>query len=99
MVDQTTTPADDVVADWEDQEPAVAERLGGYRRISLERVDYRGWEAADWEFTHGSTHVLNRNIRIDDNQAYALYWSVPDDEWAASRPIFDTVAATFQPAS
>jgi hypothetical protein len=65
-------------------------------------VSYKGWNAADWEFTwtpsSGPLHVLNRNIRVNDHQAYALYWSVPSDQWQALRPSFDTVAASFQSA-
>ena len=102
QVDQTTDPRPDAVADWEAQEGAVAERLSGYRRIRLEPVEYRGWDAADWEFTWRSDgrllHVLSRNIRVSDERAYALYFSVPDDRWAESRPLFDTFAATFRPA-
>jgi hypothetical protein len=42
--------------------------------------------------------VLNRAVvDTDINRAYALYWSVPDEEWDASRPVFDSVAASFQP--
>jgi hypothetical protein len=39
----------------------VADRLSGYQRISLDRVEYRGWNTADWEFTwdgrNGQIHV------------------------------------------
>jgi hypothetical protein len=65
-------------------------------------VEYRGWNAADWEFTWrpggGTVHVLNRNIRVNDRRAYALYWSVPAGEWSSRRSEFDTIAATFEPA-
>lgn len=103
LVDQTTEPKDDALADWQAQEPAVASRLSGYERISLERVDYRGWDAADWEFTwdgrNGQIHVLNRNVRVNDERAYALYWSTPEAQWADSRGMFDVMARSFQPAS
>jgi hypothetical protein len=103
QVDQTTRPKADALADWRRQEASAPGRFPGYRRIRLERVDYGGWNAADWEFTWqsgGSTvHVLNRNVRVNDAQAYALYWSVPDREWTARRADFDVVARTFRPAS
>jgi|SRR5215204_2185100 len=102
LVDQTTEPKDDPLADWQAQEPSVASRLSGYERISMERVDYRGWNTVDWEFTwDGRTaqiHVLNRNVRVSDSRAYALYWSTPEHQWADSRGIFDVVAQHFQPA-
>jgi hypothetical protein len=102
LVDQTTEPKDDPLADWQAQEPSVASRLSGYERISMDRVDYRGWNTVDWEFTwDGRTaqiHVLNRNVRVSDSRAYALYWSTPEHQWADSRGIFDVVAQHFQPA-
>ncbi len=39
------------LADWQDQEPGVADRLGGYDRITIEPVVYRDYDAADWEYT------------------------------------------------
>jgi serine/threonine protein kinase len=102
QVDTTTKPKADALKDWKKQETAVARRLPGYHRLRLERVRYRGWNAADWEFTWrpagGSVHVLNRNIRVDDHRAYALYWSVPVSQWASRRSAFDTIAGSFEPA-
>jgi serine/threonine protein kinase len=102
LVDQTTEPKDDPLTDWQANEPAVANRLDGYERISLERVEYRGWDTADWEFTwqgsRGQIHVLNRNVRVSDARAYALYWSVPEPQWAESRDMFDVIAQSFRPA-
>jgi serine/threonine protein kinase len=103
LVDQTTEPKDDPLTDWQANEPSVAARLSGYERISLDRVEYRGWNTADWEFTwdgrNGQIHVLNRNIRVSDERAYALYWSVPESLWADSRGMFDVIALSFQPAA
>jgi eukaryotic-like serine/threonine-protein kinase len=103
LVDQTTEPKDDPLTDWQANEPSVADRLSGYERIFLDRVEYRGWNAADWEFTYDGrndrVHVLNRNIRVSDARAYALYWSTPERQWADSRGLFDVVAQTFQPAA
>ena len=78
----------------------MAERLDGYRRIAITPVEVPyARAAADWEFTHGSgTHVLNRNLLVDDTRAYALYWSAPEGSWAESRALFDVVATTFEPA-
>jgi eukaryotic-like serine/threonine-protein kinase len=102
LVDQTTQPKDDPLTDWQANEPSVARRLSGYQRISLQRVDYRGWNTADWEFTYNGRsdriHVVNRNIRVSDGRAYALYWSTPQTQWEDSRGMFDVIAATFQPA-
>jgi hypothetical protein len=103
-IDQSDSPNGDPVTDWQRQEAVVSQRLPGYRLLRpITRVDYRGWAAADWEFTWNSggttVHVLNRNIVPSPTKAYALYWSVPDSQWASSRGIFDVAAGTFQPAT
>lgn len=102
IIDQTTHPKPDPLADWRQQEAARISTYPGYHRIRLQAVNYPQAErAADWEFTydqHGQlTHVLNRNILVDAHHAYALYWSTPASEWAASYHIFQAFAATFRP--
>jgi hypothetical protein len=103
-IDQTDSPKGDPLTDWQNQETFVSNKLPGYRLVRpIARVDYRGWDAADWEFTWtsgGTTiHVLNRNVVPRPTKAYALYWSVPDSQWDSSRRIFDIAARTFQPAT
>ena len=98
-VDQTDQPKDDAKKAWEEQEKSVKKDLPDYHRISIETVEYNGWDAADWEFTFGSnTHVLNRGFVTDDSHGYALYLSTPEDQWASSQDVFQTAAETFTPA-
>ena len=101
LVDQTTEPEDDAYEDWQDAAEA-REGESGYRLLRLERVQYKGWQSADWEFVRQEdgeqVHVLNRNVRVSDSRAYALLWSTPADEWAGSRGTFDAIANSFQPA-
>ncbi len=102
MVDQTDEPAGDPVADWQRQEPAVAERLENYERVGeIVPVDFRGWQAADWQFVFGEqqgTRVLNRNVVTAPDQAYALYWSAPAARWDELLPVHEQVVAGFRPA-
>ncbi|MBA2416722.1 MAG: protein kinase [Geodermatophilaceae bacterium] len=102
-VDQTQDPQPDPVADWENQEASVSQRLPGYELIGIDPVDYRDYDAADWEFTWEPDegpplHVLNRNMITGPNRAYALYWNTPQDQWEDSLPVFETFTETFQPA-
>jgi len=101
-VDQTQDPQPDPVADWENQEGPVSDRLSGYERIRIEPVEYRTYDAADWEFTWesdgGPLHVLNRNLITGPDRAYALYWSTPEEQWQESLATFQTLTETFQPA-
>lgn len=100
-VDQTDTPQADPVEDWERQEESVSQRLENYERISIEPVEYRDYDAADWQFTFGAddrTRVLNRNMITSPDQAYALYWSTPEGEYDDAFGTFEVIAETFTPA-
>jgi serine/threonine protein kinase len=100
LVDQTTDPAADPVADWRAQERVVSRRLPGYRLVRIDPVTVGRWRGADWEFTHGrGTHVLNRNLVTGPNRAYALYWSAPDSDWNESMDRFRRMMASFRPSS
>ncbi len=101
LVEEGGEPAGDPVEDWRAQEGAVAQRLDGYELIGIDAVDYRGFDAADWQFTWepgaGTVRVRNRAV-VTDGAAFALYWQVPVEEFQDSEPVFDDVAASFLPA-
>ncbi|HSV66639.1 MAG TPA: serine/threonine-protein kinase [Mycobacteriales bacterium] len=82
------------------EEPGFAKRYPSYTKISLGVVDFRGFDAADWEFTFvkdGVTkHVLYRTFRVD-RRRYGIYLSAPDPQFAAVRQHFDAAAASFTP--
>ena len=98
---QTTQPKADSLKDWQEQEAYGRRNFAGYKLVRLERVPYKTWDAADWEFlwtpSGGQLHVLDRNVRVNDRRAYALYWSVPAQDWAARKRDFDVIAASFRP--
>jgi serine/threonine protein kinase len=103
MIDQTDRPKADPVADWKAQEPYRAARLRDYQRVGeIHAVDYRGWEAADWEWTYTTSsgtrlHVRNRNVITAPDKAYAIYWSTPDSAWVDNLDEFDLIARGFVP--
>lgn len=100
-IDQTDSPQEDAEKTWKELEKSVEDQLPNYEKIDIKSVDYRGWEAADWEFTFGesgTSHVLNRGFVPSESKGYAIYLSAPDEQWDASLPIFQTAADTFQPA-
>jgi len=68
-----------------------------YQQIQLQKVNYRGYDAADWEFTFGERqrHVLYRGIVVG-GRTYGIYLSVPADRWAESRPAFQVAVDTFR---
>jgi serine/threonine protein kinase len=72
---------------------------GSYHRLKLAKIDYRGLDAADWEFTFTldgvSRHVLYRGI-VTDGRTFGLYLSTPADQWTQSANVFQVAATTFR---
>ncbi len=103
LIDQSSHPQPNPLADWQQQEANRTGTYPGYHRILLKAINYPQAErAADWEFTYNRqgvrTQVLNRNVLANSTHAYALYWSTPQSEWAQNFHIFENFAQTFQPA-
>jgi eukaryotic-like serine/threonine-protein kinase len=103
-IDTSDRPLPDPYQNWVDYERQFRQGKADYRLIGIRRVqDYRpdeGWTTADWEFTLGGTHVLDRNIRVSDTRAHAIYWSTPQNRWdtADSRQILRLAEQSFVPA-
>jgi hypothetical protein len=101
LIDQTRQPKADPVADWEKQERSRAPRMPGYRRLRIEKVDYK-LRAADWEFTwrdNGTpVHVLNRGFVTSENHGYAMYLYTPENQWASSADELRVFQQTFRAA-
>ncbi|WP_445401695.1 protein kinase domain-containing protein [Streptomyces sp. LE64] len=101
LVGWTATPKDDAVADWRNQERAM--RRAQYERIRIAAVDYRGWEAADWEFTYvegGTTYrVNNRGFVVNSRQGYALMYTAKAADWSGEerKRTWRTFTETFRP--
>jgi eukaryotic-like serine/threonine-protein kinase len=72
---------------------------GSYQRLKLEKIDYRGLDAADWEFTFTldgvARHVLYRGI-VTDGRTFGLYLSTPAQQWTQSANVFQVAASTFR---
>ncbi|WP_031034870.1 serine/threonine-protein kinase [Streptomyces sp. NRRL F-5650] len=103
LVAWTSTPKGDPVADWKNQERYMVR--SNYRKIRIEKVGYRGWNAADWEFTYtdGGTkyRTVDRGFVVDDHQGYALMYTAKADDWGDDlrRDTWRTLAKTFEPKS
>ncbi|MGC0330024.1 tRNA A-37 threonylcarbamoyl transferase component Bud32 [Streptomyces sp. SAI-170] len=101
LIGWTSTPKDDPVADWRNQERSMVRSQ--YQRIRIEAVDYRGWNTADWEFTYteGGTRyrTVDRGFVVDDDQGYALMYTAKAAEWHGDlrRDTWRTLTKTFQP--
>lgn len=103
LVGWTSTPKDDPVADWNNQERYMTRSQ--YKKIVIEHVSYRGWNTADWEFTYvdGGTkfHSVDRGFVVNSHQGYALMYTAKDAAWnsALRKSTWATLTETFQPKS
>ncbi|MFE2040116.1 serine/threonine-protein kinase [Streptomyces sp. NPDC059477] len=101
LVGWTTTPKDDPVADWENQERSMSRAQ--YERIRIAAVDYRGWNTADWEFTYVESGTqyrsVDRGFVVDDDQGYALMYTAKAANWgdAERADTWSTLTESFEP--
>jgi eukaryotic-like serine/threonine-protein kinase len=102
-VDYTDSPRPSALQAWQEASPSFAAQLADYEELRLENVEFRGYDAAELEFTYrdpgsgAQLRVLDRNL-IVDGRAYALYWQVSADRFEESLEEFERLAAAFVPA-
>jgi hypothetical protein len=105
LIAWTNQPKADALADWQEQAAAKAQTDPTYQQISIQRVYYRGWNAADWEFINSydgePTQVLDRGLVVTPGVlGYAIEIYGPVSGFAAARAaLWDGLTATFEPAS
>ncbi|MEV7062281.1 serine/threonine-protein kinase [Streptomyces collinus] len=103
LIAWTSTPKGDPVADWKNQERFMVRAQ--YKKIRIEKVDYRDWNTADWEFTYtdGGTkyRTIDRGFVVDDRQGYALMYTAKAAGWddASRKETWRTLTKTFEPKS
>ena len=82
----------DAVGNRERQAASFAKNHPSYEEVGIEQADYRGYPAADWEFTYSGLHVLNR-VFVVDGKGHSLYFQTRASDWPAARADFDRIAA------
>ncbi|MDQ0715649.1 serine/threonine protein kinase [Streptomyces luteogriseus] len=103
LIAWTSTPKGDPVADWENQERYMVRAQ--YKKIRIEKVDYRGWNTADWEFTYteGGTkyRTIDRGFVVDGKYGYALMYTAKAAGWGGDlrKETWRTLTQTFEPKS
>jgi serine/threonine protein kinase len=102
-VDYSDEPKQSALAAWQAASPQFADALTDYQQLRLENVDFKGLDAADLEFTYfdqTKLRVLDRTfITASGEEAFALYWQVRAEDFDAALPLFEQMAATFQPGA
>ncbi|MFE0512477.1 hypothetical protein [Streptomyces sp. NPDC058964] len=103
LVAWTSTPKDNPVADWKNQERYMVRAQ--YQKIRIAAVDYRGWNTADWEFTYveGGTkyRTIDRGFVVNDHTGYALMYTAKASKWSGElrKDTWKTLTESFEPAS
>ncbi|MGW7405176.1 serine/threonine-protein kinase [Streptomyces sp. NPDC054833] len=103
LVAWTSTPKNDPVADWRNQEGAMVRAQ--YQRIRIEKVDYRSWNTADWEFTYvdGGTkfRTIDRGFVVNGHLGYALMYTAKASKWGdeTRKDTWKTLTGSFRPKS
>ncbi|MEV6756047.1 serine/threonine-protein kinase [Streptomyces sp. NPDC051214] len=101
LIGWTPTPKSDPVADWKKQESYMVRSQ--YKRIRIEKADYRGWNTADWEFTYvdGGTKYrsIDRGTVVNDHQGYGIMYTAKAAKWDSDerKDTWRTFAKTFEP--
>ncbi|WP_086770744.1 serine/threonine-protein kinase [Streptomyces bobili] len=101
LIGWTTTPKDDPVADWENQERSM--KRSQYKRVRIEKVDYRGWNTADWEFTYSESgtayRTIDRGFVVNGHLGHALMHTAKSAAWDGDLRVstWETFTKTFTP--
>ncbi|WP_371784467.1 serine/threonine-protein kinase [Streptosporangium subroseum] len=79
---------------------ADKEGLEEYIEVGVTAVPYRGWKAADWEYTYSQSngvpmHGLTRYVAVSGQTAYEITFRAQDLEWEKSSDVLDTFFSTF----
>jgi eukaryotic-like serine/threonine-protein kinase len=98
-IEWVSPPNGDPVGAWQSSANSFASRNAGYEQIRIEPVSYRDYDAAMWEFRHGSGPVMHTgNLGfVTNGRGYALMLRTPEDRWAASQPLFEQFKQAFKP--
>jgi serine/threonine protein kinase len=98
-VEWTDQPGPDVAADWRNQATNFAAGNANYDEIGIAPVEYRDYDAALWEFRHGSGETLHTgNLGLVTNgKGFALMFRTPESQWQALQPVFEQFKQAFQP--
>ncbi|MQY35298.1 Serine/threonine-protein kinase PknD [Streptomyces sp. RB17] len=101
LIGWTSSPKSDPVADWENQERYMVRSQ--YHKIRIEKVDYRSWNTADWEFTYadGGTkyRTIDRGFVVNGHLGYGLMYTAKAANWDSGlrKDTWKTLTASFEP--
>jgi eukaryotic-like serine/threonine-protein kinase len=98
-VDWTDTPGADPAQAWRDLAVGFSRPHDNYQEIGIGPTTYRDYNAALWEFRYGSSppiHAANLGF-VTGGRGYALLFTAPEDQWAATQGTAEQFRQAFQP--
>jgi serine/threonine protein kinase len=95
----TDQPGDDPAQAWRDQAAGFSQRHPGYEEIRIEDTQYKGHDAAIWEFRYSEgtvLHAIDLGFVTGNDRGYALNFQTRDSQWDASQPLWQQLQDAFQ---
>ena len=98
-VDWTSNPGPSPVQAWRDLAATFGLRHSDYREIGIRPAQFKGHDAAEWEFTYteggAALHALDLGF-VTGERGYALYFQTRADRWEEMQPVFDRMRSSFE---
>ncbi len=94
-VDFVSEPGDDPVEGWEAASDRFADRFDSYEEIDIEATEYRGFDAAVWEYTYEGKHATNLGV-VTDTLGFALNFQTGEARWDERQDIRRAFEAGFR---
>ena len=85
---------------WTQLEQRFRREQPTYSRLRLEPVEFREFDAAEWEFTYSRTNVKLHNLDlgvVTGKQAFTLNFEARDKNWSVVKAFFDRFESSFRP--
>lgn len=98
-VDWTDQPPPSAVGAWEASSAAFAQNHENYVELGISETEFRGYEAALWEYTYSRSGTTLRasNLGIATGPyGYALNFQTRESDWEASREVYEFLEAGFE---
>lgn len=101
-VDWTDSPPPSPESSWEELSAAFAGSREAYEEIGITPTEFRGFDAALWEYTYvdGGAELRAANLGIDTGPyGYALNFQTRADDWESSQELYEAFQAGFEPVA
>jgi serine/threonine protein kinase len=97
-LDWTATPGPSPEAAWESQSKSFGARHDDYQEVRIEPTTFKGFDAAEWEFTYtdggARLHAIDLGF-VTDTHGFALNFQTHERRWDDSQDVFDAFKASF----